>query len=816
MNREKRAIVPKGGNDFSIPKPPPGPLPYTAMPRTELPSVGDTGGNLGVEMMQTNGLPTELGPIRVHVDADVVKRDSVKKTVAKKSQAEAWQYYLGKRPVQNELTGIPFGFKTNESGMAVQCAEADGKPLYDWQSLASVPLSELADLGTAIKLTFDFMWHTSIFFGVIWLFGTIGWIMQVINPKNINWVSVTFVWDVIFVWCFAGFMVWLRRSMKLHEREVQYRNINASDYAIQVDGLPDDATENEIHDYFSKFGELHSEPGPFIPNIYQTQFDKTGVYVVRNDTDLITNAYAIIEINSAIRSADPANKLVLRKLETNRKHLIETYLRLKGSSYRCTGKSFVVYKFSKMQSKVLANYKQDAKHFLFRGKIPLSIVEAPDPTDLLWRNLSSSHTIVLLRQIIIGLLSFVYLYFVSLVMVYCAAFNKANASNFFVALLGTVGNILCCITSIVLLMPLASVLEGVHTRSMLEVVAFLKLSWFQWAGTIFATLYVYGLDDNAVLLEPLSEAQRKVWGSGLPTKICNTTRFNSSSSIRSAGFPDKLMPSDVAAYGEVECWAFTLHLFGTGLSSFLIGNLVGDVLLINMIDWLCPPWWGATIGGIKNAFYQEDLNKAFEGADFHPYLRYQILLKFLMVGMTASCIDNPRVLSLFVAICFIQCYGIEKYNFLLRYREPPAYGAFMYNVVVLYGLPSALLIHCVMAEMMFGFTYGLTADFSLIVETNEVNGTRYGTISLVFFFIALTFCIVWLLPFKFWEFESPKKKDQIFPEEDSVQRLAAELSFYQGLVAVQDKLEITRHRNIKVVKYMPDPTRREFGVLKLN
>jgi hypothetical protein len=188
-----------------------------------------------------------------------------------------------------------------------------------------------------------------------------------------------------------------------------------------------------------------------------------------------------------------------------------------------------------------------------------------------------------------------------------------------------------------------------------------------------------------------------------------------------------------------------------------------------------------------------------------------------MVGMTASCIDNPRFLSLFVAICFIQCYGIEKYNFLLRYKDPPAYGAFMYSVVVIYGLPSALLIHCVMAEVMFGFTYGLTEDFSLIVENNEVNGTRYGTISLVFFFIALAFCIVWILPFKFWEFESTGDKDKVFVEEEgSVQRMEAELTYYEGLTAVEDKIDITHHRNIKVMKYVPDPTRREFGVLKLN
>merc|ERR1712167_224580 len=96
----------------------------------------------------------------------------------------------------------------------------------------------------------------------------------------------------------------------------------------------------------------------------------------------------------------------------------------------------------------------------------------------------------------------------------------------FIALLGTVGNILCCITSIVLLMPLLSVLEGVNTRSTLEVGAFLKLSWFQYAGTIFATLYVFGLDEKATMLTALSNEQISRWGSGLPTKNCQIPRFN--------------------------------------------------------------------------------------------------------------------------------------------------------------------------------------------------------------------------------------------------------------------------------------------------
>ena len=33
----------------------------------------------------------------------------------------------------------------------------------------------------------------------------------------------------------------------------------------------------------------------------------------------------------------------------------------------------------------------------------------------------------------------------------------------------------------------------------------------------------------------------------------------------------------------------TLNLFGTYMSNFLIGNLVMDIVLINMLDFLCIP-----------------------------------------------------------------------------------------------------------------------------------------------------------------------------------------------------------------------------------
>ena len=66
---------------------------------------------------------------------------------------------------------------------------------------------EFSDLGDGMSLTFQFMKRTSVFFLVMWLFGCVGWILQLVNPKDIMWVNVTFVWDIVFTVCFILYMI---------------------------------------------------------------------------------------------------------------------------------------------------------------------------------------------------------------------------------------------------------------------------------------------------------------------------------------------------------------------------------------------------------------------------------------------------------------------------------------------------------------------------------------------------------------------------------------------------------------------------------
>ena len=69
---------------------------------------------------------------------------------------------------------------------------------------------------------------------------------------------------------------------------------------------------------------------------------------------------------------------------------------------------------------------------------------------------------------------------------------------------------------------------------------------------------------------------------------------------------------------------------------------------------------------------------------------------------------------------------------------------------------------------------------------------------------------------KFWEFKNDVEEKVRRVSEGTVETLERELTFVDACTAKEKGLDISKMRRIEVYKYIPDPTRREFGVLKLN
>ena len=635
------------------------------------------------------------------------------KTLSNESQRLAWDYYLRHRPLYDEEKDQALGFDIDPTTGKIIRDPVTGQPSHSCckrkSSVRSVGMEEFSDLGPGLALTFRFMHIGSVGFLCAFFLSSIGWIFELLNPKNSIWMNVAWVTDLVFIAAFAAFMCWLRRDMVHINDKVDGKDISASDFSVKISGLPADATASELAEYFSQFGALYTDKNP-IPNMYDNDFDRTGVSIVRNDATFIGAAFALQECDDVILATNPDDKKAKQRHSSRRLLLKKNYDLLRSKKYCCSGVAFVTFMYQDGAAACRRGlrtgnfrYQDDNESKrkllkLYRTNIHVDI--APDPNDLLWKNLQNSNCNILIRQIIIGTLSICYLFFLCILMAYFAAFARQyQALNthppFNLGLLAILGNVACLLTSIVLVMPIVSTYEGVHTRSSLEIITFLKLGFFQTMGVVVGSLYVFSLDEKSADMQAFSWEQLRSVGSGLPTSICAIPRFYfNSSDPTTTTTTSSPVPSgweNVYHLDPSSCYSFTLHLFGTGMGGFLIGTLIGDLLLINMIDFICPPWWIEMMSGIKKT-YQSDLNKIYEGVDYKPFLRYQILLKFLMTAMFLSHIDNPRILYLWVAACFWQSFEIDRYCYVLRYRTPPFYSDKMFRTIVHGVLPIALIV----------------------------------------------------------------------------------------------------------------------------
>jgi RNA recognition motif-containing protein len=840
-----------------------------------------------------------------------VARTKDGKKLSNESQREAWDHYLQHRPLRDEKKDQALGFDLDERGEIIRdpitgkpSSSCCGKTWFEYGSIRKVGFHEFSDLGPGLGLTFRFMQVIAWGFLIAGLLAVVGWIVQIANPKNHIWVTIAWSTDMFFIVCFTIWMFWLRRDMVLHDDTIDKKDITASDYAVQLYNLPPDATADEVAAYCSQFGEIYSAKLPIPENMYDNDFDRTGVSIVRNDSEFISAAYKLIEIIEAIHATAPEDAEKVLLLAKKKEKIQEKYNMLRRKKYQCTGMAFVCFMYQdgaeacrrglrmgnfmyrKVQRRQSYHYLQgydilgsqnsggsgketgekikNSKGLnhkprvlqrttkLFRNKIKLSGEVAPNPSDILWKNLANSKCNIMTRQLIIGTLSFGYLFLLSLIMAFFAAHareyqNPKTHPPFNLGLLAVLGNVLCCLTSIVLLMPIVSTFEGVHSRSTLEIITFLKLGFFQTMGVVVGTIYVYSLDEEAANMKAFSSQQILHLGSGLPTYNCSIPRFRFNMSDSN----ERPIPrgwEDVYNLDPESCYAFTLHLFGTGMGGYLIGTLIADIVLINMIDFLCPPWWVETMKAVSNAF-QIDLNKAYEGVDYKPFLRYQILLKFLFTAMFLSHIDNPRIMYFWVAACFWQSLEIDRYCYVLRYRKPPLYSNHMIRCVILYCLPVALLIHGGMHFFFFGINWNWTLKDGLIGELIE----NQGWIEILLAVYCIIFLILWFSNIRMWRFGvHHEQADGVIHQGNRQSMTAVELNQtavdldYQRALIIHNKPPQPVDRPIKsqgkmlppmpnhppttdesiydysyfsfveVKKYIPDPTRREFGVLKLN
>ena len=227
----------------------------------------------------------------------VIKRDE-KGKIDMKHMKLAWQHYLQNRPVQNESLGIPWGFQVDKATKTIVCDKVTGKPKSTWKNIYDVPIKEFSDLGIGTKLTFDFMRETGGFFFFVWIFGCLGWVIELANPMHIFWVDVTFVWDMMFVCMFIGYMVYVRRDMtgehrvldelnitsKLIDNHLKYLQYNINKNKSLINSIKSDINYNQ-----STLDKLNN-----LLNFFKNNFNISGDNIIGNTE----NIYKILDLDS--------------------------------------------------------------------------------------------------------------------------------------------------------------------------------------------------------------------------------------------------------------------------------------------------------------------------------------------------------------------------------------------------------------------------------------------------------------------------------------------------------------------------------------
>lgn len=171
--------------------------------------------------------------------------------------------------------------------------------------------------------------------------------------------------------------------------------------------------------------------------------------------------------------------------------------------------------------------------------------------------------------------------------------------------------------------------------------------------------------------------------------------------------------------------------WGTAVGGFLLGALGGDLGLLNTIDYLCP-FWGAVKLGAPKVTCQSQLEEIYAGADWMIYLRYQFVLKFLVIAFVMSQVVHPNLLVLICSLCFFQSFMIERRGMARLYKKPPLYSDYMQSIVVVYIMPVILILHVVFSVTIYSNTF------------MRVSVVTYVFLSLTALFV-LVFCIIWFV-----------------------------------------------------------------------
>jgi hypothetical protein len=429
----------------------------------------------------------------------------------------------------------------------------------------------------------------------------------------------------------------------------------ASHFTVEVSKLPPNVTENELIDFFEKFGTVHS------------------VSIALNNGDLLRKVEEYNQLDhlkyemKIDKKSSPKKKrggwccglfggYTLHTISLKLSQLEREIEELKQKEYQCCGIAFVTFENRSSALLCRNEYNKDFLLFQhsdivrpFRDSIKLRVRGAPEPTDIIWKNLQYTVLSQTLRHLITAVITYSIIVVAIAIAYACAipgiVLAKINKPALYAILF--VCQVISVTTVIIvfILVPLfAEKFEMHHRWSRVELFVCLRLFFYQFVSSVALATVAFDLFRN------------------------------------NNYFVDTYTPF-LGMLGEITLFTF-------------------------FVGWFLPLLFRSIAifkakRKIKRGEYVDLrlLEKNLEGPVWSIADRFQNIIKPVFISLFYGAVVPMTIPVAFVMI-FLN-YWMDKHALLRRFKRPPAYDDKVPYVIITYILPFAVIFHLAVGAAVY-------------------------------------------------------------------------------------------------------------------
>ena len=344
-------------------------------------------------------------------------------------------------PLLPEYEGRGAGHAAHPAGLDIEQAVVQANERLARQGDGSLyPLSigvrELGKLGVGIGLYFNFVFYLACILAALSLLslpsiisnsngGVAENAVEQLSGLRAFFVKISLgnhaagkplIMDAVFDLCCSllllSFLFVYKKQQALSGKEIEVKNITASDYSVWVQDLPADATEEEVEAWLRPIGEIHS--------VLLSRANAHVISLLHEKEELheeFQHCSALQQLGTNVQEARKQLAALRRRLDAIANEIDSS----RDRSYLCSGHAFVTFSQQSRASKCIVDYASDSSWWdalpfvgsknsaqpasrMFRQRVPVTITRAPQPSDILWEGLPCGSWERFFRQVATSLL----------------------------------------------------------------------------------------------------------------------------------------------------------------------------------------------------------------------------------------------------------------------------------------------------------------------------------------------------------------------------------------------------------------------------